>query len=147
MALATIKPKKEVTVPKKADRYMEGVGRRKTSIARVRLSPGKGDFVVNNLALKKYFQLPVLEACASSPFLKLKLEHGKFDVSAHVSGGGINSQAEAVRLGLSRALAVNNEDFQKKLHKLGFLRRDPRMVERKKYGLRKARRAPQWAKR
>ncbi len=71
----------------------------------------------------------------------------KYDVSAKVYGGGINAQAEAVRLGLARALALKNPDFEKRLSKLGYLRRDPRMVERKKYGLKKARRAPQWAKR
>jgi len=87
-----------------------------------------------------------LEMVASAPLQKLKLTD-KYDVSAHVKGGGITAQAEAVRLGLSWALAVKNPDFEKRLHKLGFLTRDPRMVERKKYGLKKARRAPQWAKR
>ncbi|MEK7508083.1 MAG: 30S ribosomal protein S9 [Patescibacteria group bacterium] len=138
---------KEVTVEaKKTDRYIEGVGRRKTSIARVRIVGGNGKFVVNDKDLNSYFQMPVLESCVLSPFIKAKIE-GVFDVSARVSGGGIHAQAEAVRLGLSRALALKNADFQKKLHRLGFLTRDSRMVERKKYGLRKARRAPQWQKR
>lgn len=146
MTPSSHKTKKEPVVLKKAERYTEGVGRRKTSIARVRVVDGKGKFVVNDKELKQYFQLSVLESCAQSPFSKLKLED-KFDVSARVSGGGIHAQAEAVRLGLARALAINNADFQKKLHRLGFLTRDSRMVERKKYGLRKARRAPQWQKR
>lgn len=146
MTPSSPKTKKEPVVLKKAERYTEGVGRRKTSIARVRVVDGKGKFIVNDKELKQYFQLSVLESCAQSPFSKLKLED-KFDVSARVSGGGIHAQAEAVRLGLARALSINNSDFQKRLHKLGFLTRDSRMVERKKYGLRKARRAPQWQKR
>ena len=140
------KTKKETPAPKKAERYAEGVGRRKTSIARVRVVSGSGKFFVNEKDVKHYFQLPVLELCALSPFSKLKLEK-KYDVSVQVYGGGIHAQAEAVRLGLSRALAVNDADVQKRLHKFGFLTRDSRMVERKKYGLRKARRAPQWQKR
>lgn len=144
--IKTKKETKETAVPKKAERYIEGVGRRKTSIARVRILSGKGKFMVNDMELKAYFQMPVLETCVLSPFTKAKIE-GVFDVSARVSGGGIHAQAEAVRLGLSRALSINNPDFQKRLHRLGFLTRDSRMVERKKYGLRKARRAPQWQKR
>ena len=146
MATIPLKTKKETVVPKKAERYVEGVGRRKTSIARVRIVSGDGKFAVNDKELKQYFQLAVLETCALSPFSKLKLDN-QFDVSVRVSGGGIHAQAEAVRLGLSRALSMNNPDFQKKLHKFGFLTRDSRMVERKKYGLLKARRAPQWQKR
>ena len=137
---------KEATPAKKAERYIEGVGRRKTSVARVRIVGGKGAFSVNGKELKDYFQLSRLASSAAHPFSKLKLgEH--FDVTVKVSGGGIHAQAEAVRLGLSRALAVSNPDLQKRLHKFGFLTRDPRMVERKKYGLLKARRAPQWQKR
>ena len=147
MTPTSAKTKKETSVPKKAERYTEGVGRRKTSIARVRIADGKGKFVVNEKDLKHYFQLGILESCAKSPFSKLKIEDDKFDVSAKVSGGGIHAQAEAIRLGLSRALAIVNPEFQKRLHFFGFLTRDSRMVERKKYGLRKARRAPQWQKR
>jgi len=135
-----------VSEAKKSERYVEGVGRRKTSVARVRLTGGHGKFFVNGRDLKQYFPLLRLEMVASAPLQKLKLTD-KYDVSAHVKGGGITAQAEAVRLGLSWALAVKNPDFEKRLHKLGFLTRDPRMVERKKYGLKKARRAPQWAKR
>lgn len=139
-------PTKEVGEIKKSERYTEGVGRRKTSIARVRLTGGHGKFLINSKDFNQYFRLARLEMVASAPLAKLKLGD-KYDVNAHVRGGGIAAQAEAVRLGLSRALALKNPDFEKRLHKLGFLTRDPRMVERKKYGLKKARRAPQWAKR
>lgn len=139
-------PAKEAPAPKKVERYVEGVGRRKTAVARVRVTSGEGHFLVNGEAVKQYFPLPRLESVVAAPFAKLKLEE-KFDVSAHVTGGGVKAQAEAVRLGLSRALAIKNPELERHLHKLGFLTRDPRMVERKKYGLKKARRAPQWAKR
>jgi small subunit ribosomal protein S9 len=135
-----------VAAAHKAERYVEGVGRRKTSVARVRIVPGAGEFRINEKEANIYFPLSRLTAIISAPFEKLKLAE-KFNVSAHVSGGGINAQAEAVRLGLARALATKIPDTQLRLHKLGFLTRDPRMVERKKYGLKKARRAPQWAKR
>ncbi|HUZ92544.1 MAG TPA: 30S ribosomal protein S9 [Candidatus Paceibacterota bacterium] len=132
--------------PKKMERYVEGIGRRKTAVARVRVTQGETHFFVNGETLKKYFPLPRLESVVMAPFEKLKLETA-FGVSAHVAGGGVKAQAEAVRLGLARALALKNPDLERRLHKLGFLTRDPRMVERKKYGLKKARRAPQWAKR
>jgi len=138
--------KKEAPISKKTERYVEGIGRRKTAIARVRVFGGHGKFTVNDKEYKNYFDLSRLQLVASSPLGKMKLGD-KYDVSAKVKGGGINAQAEAVRLGLARALAVKNPDFEKRLSKLGYLRRDPRMVERKKYGLKKARRAPQWAKR
>lgn len=137
---------KEVKEVKKLERYVQAVGRRKTAVALVRLSGGHGAFLVNVKPLKEYFKMARLEFLASVPLLKLKLSD-KYDVSAKVSGSGINAQAGAVRLGLSRALAEKNPDFKKRLRKLGFLTRDARMVERKKYGLKKARRAPQWAKR
>lgn len=133
-------------VVQKAERYVEGVGRRKTSVARVRIVPGSGEFRVNDKEANLYFVLPHAASIIRAPFEKLKLAE-KFNVSVHVNGGGINAQAEAVRLGLSRALAIKIPDTQLRLSKLGFLSRDPRMVERKKYGLKKARRAPQWAKR
>ncbi|MDP2599007.1 MAG: 30S ribosomal protein S9 [Candidatus Liptonbacteria bacterium] len=139
-------PAHAVEKPAPKERYVEGVGRRKTAVARVRITHGAGHFLVNGEEPKKYFSLPRLHAMLVSPFEKLKIA-GQFSVSAHVVGGGIHAQAEAIRLGLSRALAIKNPDLERKLHKLGFLTRDPRMVERKKYGLKKARRAPQWAKR
>ncbi len=132
--------------PKKAERYVEGLGRRKTAIARVRIVGGKGNFVVNGKPPHEYFLTERFVSYAISPIEKLKLGE-KYNIAARVFGGGIRAQAEAVRLGLSRALALKNQDFKKRLSKLGFMTRDPRAVERKKYGLKKARRAPQWAKR
>jgi len=127
-------------------RYTEAVGRRKTAIARVRISPGTGKFVVNgNKDLKSYFTLARLVSTARSPFDQLKID--EYDVSVHVSGGGIHAQADAVRLGLSRAIIEKTPVWKPRLRTIGFLTRDSRAVERKKYGKRKARRAPQWAKR
>lgn len=130
---------------KKETRYVEAVGRRKTAIARVRIFPGDGKMTVNEKDVKEYFVSPRQWTAALSPFTDLKIV--TFDASAHVNGGGIHAQAEAIRLGLSRAIIVKNPEWKKRLHTVGFLTRDPRMVERKKYGLKKARRAPQWAKR
>ena len=127
-------------------KYYEALGRRKTSTARVRISPGSGRLTVNNKEFKEYFMEPGLWQTALSPIENLKL-NSKFDVSVKVGGGGIRSQSEAVRHGIARALIVVNAEFKKRLRNLGFLTRDPRMVERKKYGLKKARRAPQWQKR
>ncbi len=142
----TVPKTKEVKEVKKLERYVQAVGRRKTAVASVRLSGGHGKFLMNGKTPKEYFRMPRLEFLARAPLLKLKLSD-KYDVSANVRGSGVKAQAEAVRLGLSRALAEKNPDFKKRLRKLGFLTRDARMVERKKYGLKKARRAPQWAKR
>lgn len=139
-------PLPESKEAKKIERYVEGIGRRKTSVARVRVYGGHGQFSVNGKDFKNYFHLPRLISAVAAPLEKLKIAD-KFEISAKVLGGGIKAQAEAVRLGLARALAIKNPDLQKRLHKLGYLTRDPRMVERKKYGLKKARRAPQWAKR
>ncbi len=132
--------------PKKVERYFEGVGRRKTAVARVRITKGTGAFVVNGKKPEEYFNTPLSGQLASSPLEKLALE-GKFNVSAKVVGGGVNAQAEAVRLGLSRALVIFDAPLRDKLRAFGFLTRDPRMVERKKYGHKKARRSPQWKKR
>jgi small subunit ribosomal protein S9 len=131
--------------PAKKNRYTEAVGRRKTAIARVRISAGTGKMVVNGKTPAEYFTLPRLVAAARSPLEQLKLD--EYDVSVKVSGGGIHAQADAVRLGLSRAIIAKSPDWKPRLRTMGFLTRDSRMVERKKYGLRKARRAPQWAKR
>ena len=129
----------------KAGRYTEAVGRRKTAIARVRISAGDGKIVVNGKDLKAYFILPRLILAAKSPLEQLKLEN--FDVSVKVVGGGIHAQAEALRLGLARAIILNDPEWKPRLRTMGFLTRDSRMVERKKYGKKKARRSPQWAKR
>jgi len=130
----------------KAARYTEATGRRKTAIARVRMTAGSGKVVVNDKDLKGYFTLPRLMAAAIAPLTQLNL--GKnYDVSVHVSGGGINAQAEAVRHGISQAIVTIDAQWKPRLRAMGYMTRDSRMVERKKYGLKKARRAPQWAKR
>lgn len=132
--------------PAGRDRYFEAVGRRKTSIARVRLFTKAGDFSVNDMPYGTYFPTLELQKIAEDALQRMKL-FGRFRVSVKISGGGIHSQAEALRHGLARCLTKFNPDFRKRLKRAGFLRRDPRMKERKKFGLKKARRAPQWAKR
>jgi len=127
-------------------RYVEAIGRRKTAIARVRLMKGTGKFSVNGKEPKHYFDLPRLVTAALAPLADLKID-GDYDVSAKVSGGGIHAQAEAIRMGIARAIAEKEPERRKVLRVSGFLTRDSRMVERKKYGLKKARRRPQWAKR
>lgn len=128
-----------------SERYTEAVGRRKTAIARVRIVAGKGKVTVNGKDLSVYFTIPRLIAAAKAPLAELKIDD--LDVSVKVSGGGIHAQADAVRLGLARAIVEKSADWKPRLHVAGFLTRDSRMVERKKYGKRKARRSPQWAKR
>ncbi len=125
---------------------MEATGRRKTAIARVRIVAGKGTVTVNGKDLKHYFSLPRLVAAAVAPLVQLNLAKN-YDVSVKVSGGGINAQAEAIRHGLSQAIVMADVAWKPRLRAMGYMTRDSRMVERKKYGLRKARRAPQWAKR
>ena len=126
-------------------KYFEAVGRRKTAVARVRLFSGKGSITVNDAPIEKYFTLARHSHTAVAPLQSLGLD--KFSVQAKIKGGGISAQAGAFRHGLSRALVLADPELKKQLRGLGFLTRDSRMVERKKYGLRKARRAPQWAKR
>ncbi|MFH1246375.1 MAG: 30S ribosomal protein S9 [Candidatus Liptonbacteria bacterium] len=127
-------------------KYFEAVGRRKTAVARVRLEEGKGEPSVNGKSLDKYFDTQILRDIAQAPVSELKVK-SSVHYSAKVTGGGVHAQAEAIRHGLSRALVRFNEENKSRLRTLGFLTRDPRMVERKKYGLKKARRRPQWAKR
>jgi small subunit ribosomal protein S9 len=136
--------KKESSSSKK--RYVEAVGRRKTSVARVRLTPGASEIKINGKDYKEYLKSPKLQEIAIAPLtvLNLKDKHG---FSIVLIGGGIVSQAEAIRHGISRALIKFDAELKKRLKKYDFLTRDSRMVERKKYGLKKARRAPQWAKR
>lgn len=132
--------------PAGRDRYFEAVGRRKTAVARVRLFTKAGDFTVNNKPYGVYFPTADLQKIVEEALQRMKL-FGRFRVSVKISGGGSHSQAEALRHGLARCLTKFNPDFRKRLKRAGFLRRDPRMKERKKFGLKKARKAPQWAKR
>lgn len=123
-----------------------GTGRRKTSVARVWLKPGKGSFKVNNRELNEYFPRESWQIQAREPLAVTETD-GQFDVLVNVQGGGLTGQAGAVRHGLSRALLQSNDTLRKKLKVAGFLRRDSRMVESKKYGKRKARRGQQFSKR
>ena len=130
----------------KPERYFEAVGRRKTAVARVRLFTKAGDFTVNTKPYNIYFPTTDLQKIAEEALQKMKL-FGRFKVSVKLSGGGVHAQAEALRHGLARCLIKFNPDFRKRLKRAGYLTRDPRMKERKKFGLKKARKAPQWAKR
>ena len=128
-------------------RYHYGLGKRKTSVAKVRLyEKGKGEFTVNEKTLKEFFPVEKLQKAAVAP-LKVTDLAKKFDVVVLTNGGGITGQAEAVRLGVSRALIDFDPELKSVLKAEGFLTRDSRMKERKKPGLKKARRAPQWSKR
>ena len=126
--------------------YLYGTGRRKQSVARVRLYPGTGNITINNRDIDDYFGLETLKLLVRQP-MTLTETLGKFDVVCTVSGGGVSGQAGAIRHGISRALLQNGEEMRPILKKAGFLTRDPRMKERKKYGLKAARRAPQFSKR
>ena len=126
--------------------YFYGTGRRKKSIARVRLYPGTGMITVNGKELNEYFGLETMNLIVNQPF-EVTGTAGKFDVVATVVGGGFSGQAGAIRNGLSRALVLADEANKAPLKAAGFLTRDPRMKERKKYGLKAARRAPQFSKR
>jgi len=130
----------------KDTQYIEAVGRRKTSIARVRIFAGGDGIVINNRDYKEYFPTEEMQKIAEDAFRKTRPET-RFSVTAHVSGGGIHSQSEALRHGLSRALIKFDTELRSKLKKAGYLKRDPRVKERRKFGLKKARRAPQWSKR
>jgi len=143
----------------KAGKYYEAEGRRKTAVARIRLftskakiqeadlrHPARQVFLVNKKPLEQYFPIFELQQTAQSSLERMKCLD-KFRVSARVQGGGLSGQAEAIRHGIARALVLFNPDFRKRLKAAGFLTRDPRMRERKKFGLKRARRAPQWSKR
>lgn len=126
--------------------YIETVGRRKTAIARVRLTPSKSaSLTVNETPVAEYFKTEALQKVATEA-LALAPE-GVFTITAKIGGGGISSQAEALRHGIARALTKKEEALRSPLKKAGFLKRDPRKIERKKFGLKKARKAPQWSKR
>lgn len=129
------------------NRYIEAVGRRKTAIARVRITPSsKTTFVINDKDVKEYFTTNDLQSIAQEAMSKSEIGE-KFTVTVKVLGGGIHAQAEAIRHGLSRTLVERDEQVKNTLKKLGFLKRDSRQVERKKFGLKKARKAPTWSKR
>ena len=126
--------------------YFYGTGRRKKSVARVRIVPGTGVLTVNKKTVDEYFGLETLKLIINQPF-ETTGTVGKFDIIANVNGGGLSGQAGAIRHGLSRALVQADETLKPALKAAGFLTRDPRMKERKKYGLKAARRAPQFSKR
>ena len=130
----------------KADKYIETVGRRKTSVARVRITEGsKTTFLINeDKDLESYFPTKEMRDIVKQPFTDLA---EKFKVTAHINGGGIHSQSEALRHGIARGLVEFRGELRKTLKKAGYLKRDPRAKERRKFGLKKARKAPQWSKR
>jgi small subunit ribosomal protein S9 len=123
-----------------------GTGRRKQAIARVRIVPGTGEWKINGRALDAYFPNKVHQQIVNEPLVSLGVD-GQFDVFARVDGGGVTGQAGALRLGIARALTLVDIENRPTLKRAGFLTRDPRVKERKKYGLKKARKAPQYSKR
>jgi small subunit ribosomal protein S9 len=128
-------------------KYFEAVGRRKTASARVRLYTAKqNSFEINGKSLVEYFPVAIMRSQVEAPIHESKVGE-KFKVSVKVVGGGMNSQSEAVRHGISRALLEYDSNSRNVLKKLGFLKRDPRAKERRKFGLKKARKSPQWSKR
>ncbi len=142
----TVKTKKKIPVKKKI-KYSETIGKRKTAVARVRMWDKKGkDFLVNKKPFKDYFQSVELQQVVLAPLVKMDCED-KFKFEVVVHGGGLQAQAGAIRHGISRALLNFDPTFRARLKKAGFLTRDSRKRERKKFGLKRARRAPQWRKR
>jgi len=138
---------REISVRGKPEKYFAAVGRRKTAVARVQFfTQGEKTFLVNKKPLEVYFPISELQQTVTAPLAIMKCLD-KFKISAIVKGGGSSSQAQALSHGIARALVLFNPDFRKKLKKGGYLTRDPRMRERKKFGLKRARRAPQWQKR
>jgi small subunit ribosomal protein S9 len=126
--------------------HANGLGRRKEAVARVRIVPGTGQWKINGRTLESYFPNKVHQQIVSEPFVTLGAE-GNFDVIARIGGGGVSGQAGALRLGVARALTLVDPENRPPLKKAGFLTRDARVTERKKYGLKKARKAPQYSKR
>ena len=134
-------------IPANKNVEFAATGRRKNSIARVRLTPnGKGQFIINKLPIEEYFNLGVYRLVANQPF-EVTETLGKYDVVVNVHGGGLSGQAGAIRHGIARALVKADESLKAEIKKAGFLTRDARVKERKKYGLKKARKAPQFSKR
>lgn len=133
--------------PKSTHKYFEAVGRRKTAIARVRLHPAaKAGYEVNGKTLEAYFPVKEMQATVVEPIVNGKAAE-KFHVTAKLVGGGISAQSEAMRHGIARALLEYDIELRGKLKKAGYLKRDPRAKERRKFGLKKARKSPQWSKR
>ena len=126
--------------------YYSGTGRRKHSVARVRMYPGTGKITINGRDIDEYFGLETLKLIVRQP-MEITNTLGRFDIVCTVAGGGVSGQAGAIRHGVARALLQNGDEMRPILKKAGFLTRDPRMKERKKYGLKGARRAPQFSKR
>lgn len=126
--------------------FYYGTGRRKHSVARVRLIPGNGNIIINGKDVAEYFGRPVLEMQVRMPLRETETE-GRFDVLVNVRGGGLSGQAGAIRHGIARALTEADSEYRPVVKRAGFLTRDSRMKERKKYGLKKARKAPQFSKR
>lgn len=136
-----------MTATKTTTKYFEAVGRRKTAIARVRLFPAKkNSFEINGKALETYFPVKEMQVTAEEALHNGKAAE-KFTVTAKIVGGGISAQSEALRHGIARALLEYDLNLRSGLKKLGYLRRDPRAKERRKFGLKKARKSPQWSKR
>jgi len=129
-----------------ADKTIVTTGRRKTSVARVFLKPGKGSLIINNRTLQEYFGRETARMIVLQPF-QVTQTAGNFDIAVNVDGGGNSGQAGAIRHGITRALMKFNPDLRASLKKAGFVTRDPRAVERKKYGRHKARKRPQYSKR
>lgn len=128
----------------KTEKYTEGIGRRKEAVARVRITPAsKTSFVINDKTISDYFKTETLQRIVTEALN----EKGDFSVSVKVTGGGVNAQAESIRLGIARALVTTNLELRKDLKSKGFLKRDPRVKERRKFGLKKARKSAQWSKR
>jgi small subunit ribosomal protein S9 len=128
----------------KTEKYIEGIGRRKEAVARVRITPAsKTSFVINDKTISDYFKTESLQRIVTEALN----EKGDFTVSVKVVGGGVNAQAESIRLGIARALISTNLELRKELKAKGFLKRDPRVKERRKFGLKKARKSAQWSKR
>ncbi len=142
----------DTTIPNKMiskeERYIEAIGRRKTSIARVRITPStKTSYEINGRTLEDYFPTKELRMIAEESISSSKLTTTKFKITVVLTGGGISSQAGALKLGIARALIEYDKELRGKLKKAGLLKRDPRAKERRKFGLKKARKSPQWSKR
>lgn len=137
-----------MTAIKTTDKYIEAIGRRKTATARVRVTPAsKLSYEINGKTVPEYFNTKELIKTVEEAYIESKLTETKFKITVKVIGGGITGQAEAVRHGIARALIEYDKELRGKLKKVGFLKRDPRAKERRKFGLKKARKSPQWSKR